>query len=237
MAITFVAAGTAASADGAAPTPGLPAGLAADDAMIAVFYSRESTDGTVSISTAGWQQIVNDLSTGGLLGIWSRAFQSGDAAPTFVVGNMAAGDDCIAQLAGFRGARPAQPVSNIGAIVTSAAAANIGVITAFTALAGETVVCIGGKEDDWTSVAALTTGADTLVWTEIGETVSIAGADAGLVWDYVINGAASVAVSSQSFVVTGGTAQTSKGVMIAIAPKETRVRPPMRRALRRFIRR
>lgn len=217
MAISYVAAGAAASADGTAPTPALPAGLAADDAMVTVFYSREATDGTVSIS-AGWQEIYNDRSAGGLLGVWTRPYQTGDEAPTFTLTNHAAGDDCIGHIAAWRSARPAQPVSLPGTIGTFASAADIGAITGITVPIGAVVVVVGGKLDDWTSVATLS--GDGLTWAEIGETVSIAGSDAGLVWDYAINGASATAVADKTFTVTGGTSQASKGVMFAIAPKD-----------------
>jgi hypothetical protein len=59
MAITFVAGGASSDTNGSAPTPGLPAGLAAGDVMVCAFYSRENVDGTVSIS-AGWTEIVNE---------------------------------------------------------------------------------------------------------------------------------------------------------------------------------
>lgn len=230
MAVSFVAAGASSATDGgSAPTPALPAGLAADDSMIAVFYSREATDGTVSAS-AGWNEIYNARSAGGLLGVWERAFQTGDAALTFTLGGHvggAAGDDCIAQIAAWRGTRPSQPVSIPGTIATNAAAADIGPIGGVTAPANGAIVVVGGKLDDWTSVAVL--AGDGLTWAEIGEPVSVAGADAGLVWDYALISTADVAVADKTFTVTGGTAVAGKGVMFGIAPaggtKTTRTAP------------
>src|SRR3990167_6494471 len=100
---TFVAAGAAGSSDGGtSPAPGMPSGIAVDDLLVCVFYSREATDGTVDIKANGWSQVVNDRSAGGLLAVWTKRYQTGDAAPTFLLGGHASGltgDDAIAQIA------------------------------------------------------------------------------------------------------------------------------------------
>jgi hypothetical protein len=203
----------------------MPAGLAADDVMVTAFFSREATDATVAIS-AGWTEMYNELSAGGLLGVWTRTYQTGDAAPTFVLTNVAAGDDCIAQIAAWRGARPAQPITVSGAIATNASAGNIGPITGITTPTGGAVVVIGGKLDDWTSVATLS--GESLTWAEIGEPDTNTGNDAGMVWDYALTPSAT-AVADKTFTVTGGTSQPGKGVMFGIAPaggtKTTRSMP------------
>ena len=216
MAISFVAAGTVSATNGSAPTPGLPAGVQAGDVMVAVFYSRETIDGTVSVS-AGWNQALNDRSSGGLLGVWTRAWQSGDAAPTFTLGGHAtgnSGDTAIARIFAFRGMDTTTPVAGVGTVGNFAASQNIGAIAGFTLDANDAVLVIGGKADDWTSVATLS--GDGLTWAEDADNPSTLGLDAGLVVDHAINGASQVTVTSKTFTVTGGLAGASKGVMVAL---------------------
>ena len=212
--ITFVNAGTSSATNGAsAPTPGLPASLQTNDLMITYFYSRESVDGTVSISS-GWTQVYNDRTSGGLVGVWYRLYQSGDTAPTFTLGNHGGTDTAIAQIAAWRGVDTSDPIDATGTLSTNGAQANIGAISGITLELDDTVIAVGGKLDDWTSVATLS--GDSLTWSEIGETPSTLGADAGLVWDYAINVASQTTVTSKTFTVTGGTSVTGKGVMFSI---------------------
>ena len=214
--LSFVAAGASSATNGSAPTPGLPAGLAIADLLIAVFYSRENVDGTVSISS-GWAQLYNDRTSGGLLGVWYRQYQSGDAAPTFTLGGHAtgnSGDSAIAQICAFRGEDRTDEIDVSGAVSTNASAQNIGAISGITLAANDAVVVIGGKRDDWTSVATLS--GDSLTWAEVGEPDTTSGADAGLVWDYAIDGGSGATVTAKTFAVTGGASADGKGVMFSI---------------------
>ena len=217
MAITYVGAGTSdATNGGTPPAPTLPAGLAVNDLMVAFFYSRESTDGTVSIS-AGWTQIYNDRTAGGLLAAWYRLFQNGDAAPTFTLGGHVggnSGDTAIASIAAWRGINTSTPLDAQGTIATNVSQQNIGAITGISLGADDAVIVLGGKKDDWSAVDTLT--GDGLSWVEIEQKSSIAGADAGLIWDYAINGGSPVTVTSKTFVVTGGASATGKGVIFSI---------------------
>lgn len=216
MAIQLRNVGTASATNGSAPTPGLPAGLAAGDVMVCVFFSKEVTDGTVSIS-AGWDQIINDRTSGGLLAAWRRAWQSGDAAPTFTLGGHAtgnSGDSAIAQIAAFTGIDTTSIVDVVGTISTNASQANIGAISGISLGARDVVIVVGGKCDDWTSVATLS--GDGLTWNELGEPDTTSGADAGLVWNYAIAGSSGVTVTSKTFTVTGGANNVGKGVMFSL---------------------
>src|SRR3954466_13829799 len=98
MAITLVAAGTAAHAASGNVTPGLPAGFAADDIHICVV---NAADNVVPTMPAGWtskQGINNGLIERQTI-FWRRAV-GGDTAP---VVTHAAGDSVTAQIFGFRG--------------------------------------------------------------------------------------------------------------------------------------
>ena len=214
--VTFVAAGASSATDGGSPpTPGLPTGVAEGDLMVCAFYSREVTDGGVTPRTAGWAQVLSDRSVGGLLAVFSKVFQSGDVALTFTLTGHAINDDCIAQIAAYRNADSAVQLSMLR---NSPAATNIGTIDGVTLNPREVVLVIGGKLDDWTSVATLS--GDGLTWVEIGEPDSTAGTDAGMVWDHAINGDTETLVTAKTFVVTGGTAVAGKGVMVKLIPND-----------------
>ena len=217
--ITFVAAGVSSATDGAtAPTPALPAGLADDDFMLACFYSREAIDGTVSIS-AGWTPIINDLSAGGLLAVWYRFRVTGDLAPTFTLGNHAANDTVIAQLAAWRGVNLLDPIDQIGTINTNTAFTDIGEIPGIVIDRRALLLIIGGKQDDWTSVNPPSPtsglGDEDFTYVEIDEPDSTLGNDAGMVWTYAINPGLEANVPNQTIDVVGGTAQPGKGVMLS----------------------
>lgn len=214
---TFVAAGTSSTANGSAPTPGLPAGMTLGDCMICVFYTREATDATVSISS-GWKQVYNERSSGGLLAVWRRIYQTGDAAPTFTLSGIAAGDDCIAQIAAWDNVDRSRPITVKGTISTNGSAQDIGAITGITLPARGMLVVIGGKADDWTSVATLSQSGMTFA--EIAEPDTTTGNDAGLVCDYgTVDAGTALAVTSKTFAVTGGASAVGKGVMFALNPE------------------
>lgn len=217
MALSFVAAGAASTTNGTAPAPGLPAGVAAGDLLVCVFHSRNVTTGTAALS-AGWTQRVHDVSAGGLLAVWSRVYEAGDAAPTVTLTNHAtgnSGDSAIARIVAFRPAAGQNAsVSVVGTVSTNTAAVNIGPITGLTSPAGGAVLVVGGKLDDFTSVATLS--GDSLTWAEDSDTPNTLGSDNGLVVDHALT-ASSTAVTAKTFTVTGGTSVAGKGVMLALA--------------------
>ena len=209
-AITFVAAGTASATDAATPAPALPAGIAEGDLLIAAFYSREVTDGVVQ-GVSGWNQVFQHRDAGGILGVWSKIYKTGDLAITWLLSGFAAGDDCIAQIAAYRNAGNVQLATPI---VLNGALEDIGPIPGCTLPPREVVIVLGGKLDDWTSVAALS--GDNLTWAEIGEPDTTTGTDAGMVWDYAINGNITTVVTVKTFDVTGGTSVAGKGCMLRV---------------------
>lgn len=211
--ITFVGAGTASATDGATnPAPSLPVGVTDDDLMLCVAYTREIIDGTISIS-AGWTQIVNERNQGGLLAVWYRHFVAADVAPTLSLGSHAANDTAIAQIAAWRGVSLTEPIDATGILDNFLNVSNIGTIRGIGINRKALVVVIGGKRDDWTSVADLS--GDGLVWVEVGEPDSALGTQAGLVWDYAISDQLEIVVADKTFSVSGGAAANSKGFMIS----------------------
>lgn len=218
---SYVGVGTASTTDGgSAPTPALPASLAENDMLMAVFYSRNTTTGVVAIS-AGWSELINTRSAGGCLAVWMRPYTSMVVAPTFTLTGFtggAAGDDCLAQVAAWRNCTTMIPHAIAGTVSTNGAATNIGPITGLTCPARDVVVVIGGKLDDYTSVATLS--GDGLTWAEIAEVTSVAGADAGMIWDYALNVTAPTDISAKTFSVTGGTAVAGLGAILTIKNRE-----------------
>lgn len=216
MPVSFVAAGSSSATDGGSdPTPGLPAGLVVGDVMICVVYTRNTSIGVVSIS-AGWDEIKQDLSSSGLIAVYARRYQAGDAAPTITLAGHtggASGDTAIAQIAAFRDVRYFGALDiGVSTIFDNASAQNIGPADYLDVDPGDAWVVIGGKMDDWTSVATL---ASTLTWTEIGEPDSASGADAGMVWDLGVNGGGTtVDPSAKTFTVSGGASAPGKALIL-----------------------
>lgn len=217
-AITYVGAGASSTANGVTPTPADPAGLATNDLKVAAFYSREDVDGTVAINAAqAWTELYNERTNGGLMGIWYRFHQPGDATPTFTLGGHAGGDDCIAQIAAWRGINPTTPIDKTGVLTTHGTTQNIGApIPGIQIGRKALVICVGGKMDDWSSVATLDDDGD-IGWAEIGEPDSTAGSDAGMVWDYLINTGLELSIAGKTFTVSGGASARGKGVLFSFA--------------------
>ena len=215
--ISNIRVGAASSTNGTEPTPALPASLSAVDIMILAFYSRDDTNGTMSLPVA-WTQLVNTRTTGGLLAVYYRVWQSGDAAPTITLTNHTtgtSGESAIAQIMAYAGGNTASPWDLVGTVSTNASQQNIGAIANAGVMGAEDMVLVvGGKRDDWTSVATLT--GDGLTWNEIGEPDTTSGADAGLVWNYALNPGTFLSLTNKTFTVTGGAAATGMGVMITM---------------------
>jgi hypothetical protein len=201
----------------------MPAGLAAGDLLVLVLHTR-SIAGSAAAS-AGWTSQIHAADTSGLMAVWTRIYQAGDAAPTVTLtGHVSgvAGDSAIARIFAFRGVDQTNPLAAINSPSSNASAQNIGAISGITVAPKNAVMVIGGKLDDWTSVALLT--GDGLTWVEDTDTGNTSGSDNGLVVDHAIStSATSVAVAAKTFTVTGGTAQAGKGLMLTIQHAATAV--------------
>lgn len=199
---TFVAAGAAAHADNASVVPGLPAGLQAGDLLLVLAAARNAGAGTPN-TPDGYAELgaVDNLK------LFAKYAEAGEAAPTVSFTGTVSGATCSAQAAAFRGVSIARAAATGG---TNASAQDI----AFPLLDlpfGPSLLVLhaGWKQDDWTSVAALS-GAS-----EIGEPSSTLGNDQGLVWDYRTVTDAKGAIDAGSFAVTGGAAAVSCSMVVA----------------------
>jgi len=213
--ITYVGVGAASATDGGSnPTPAIPSGIADNDLMICTVYSRESDDGTISIS-AGWTQIYNERSFGGIMASWYRYRVAADPNPTITLANHAVGDTVIAQIAAWRGVLAGGPFAT-GVLQTNTPQLNIGPIPSVGLDRKGLVIVIGGKQDDWGSVATLT--GDSLNWAEIAEDDSTLGNDAGLVWNYAVSEQLEIPVTAKTFSVTTGLSTVyAKGFMVSFS--------------------
>jgi hypothetical protein len=209
MAITYVAAGAAATGNNASVAPALPAGWAAGDLLLVLASIRNSGTGTVTTPT-GWTA----LASSGNVSLLGRIAQVGDTAPTIAYAGGVAGADTIAQCTAWRGTLQTATASLLhgdAATQLNASAANIAYPALGVTLDGCLIIRAGWKQDDWTSVATIAG------MTEIAETATTTGDDAGQVWDYTIQTTAT-ATTSGSFTVTGGVSAISRGLVVAIRP-------------------
>jgi len=220
MAITYVAAGAANTSVVDDPAFAFPVGITDDDFVLAAFYSRENTDGTVHLVdpsvTQIWTRILNVRTAGGLIAVWGKRYVTGDTEPTIVTTNHTRGfngDDIIVQMAAWRGVNTSNPIAQVGTVSANASAADIGPIAGITAFPNNAVIVLAGKMGSWTSVATL---SGDLTYTEISDLTTTGEPDAGMVWDYGINGASATEITDKTFTVTGGALAPGVGVMIEL---------------------
>lgn len=197
---SFVNAGSAASANNAPVTPGLPASIAAGDLLL-IWSAIRAQTGAVS-TPAGYTKLLNCTNAC----LFGKIAGSSESAPTVSFTGGASGDDTTAQMAAFRNVSlaVAYSASQLNVLAQNIAYPELGLATANCL-----VLYLGWKQDDWTSVATIS-GA-----TEVGEPVSTVGNDHGIVWDYLLE-TSIVQIPSGSFVVTGGLTANSRGAVVAL---------------------
>jgi hypothetical protein len=203
---SFVAAGTAAHADNASVTPGLPAGATTGDLLL-IYAAVNKADFTAApVVPAGYTTLV-DLAESKVFG---KVHSGSESAPTVGITGGAAGVPLSAQMCALR---------NVPMLVRATAQSfnggqNIYVPPLNYTISKSIALSLGWKADDWTSVATLTG------WTEIGEPSTTLGNDQGLVWDYQsLTGV--VRLPENNFVVTGGASASSRSIVLAFGNHQT----------------
>lgn len=204
----FVSAGTAAHADNASVSPGLPAGSAAGDLLLIWAAIRSSGGGTVG-TPVGYTSLLQFGNTR-LLG---KVHSGSESAPTVTFSGGSAGDTTSAQMCAFR--RMDTGLADLGRLVTAtqlnASAQDIALPEPpIPSIGAQVWLYLGWKQDDWTSVAPMANA------TEIGEPDSTTGSDQGLVWAYRILQRARRCLPA-SFVATGGGTAISRGAVVSLA--------------------
>jgi hypothetical protein len=206
-AITYVAAGVAATGNNASLEPALPAGVAQGDLLIILASIRNSGTGTVDTPT-GW----TSLASSGNVSLLGRIMRSNDTAPTVTFTGGAAGADTLAQMAALRGTD-----QDIAAVVDAVAtqlngsAQNIATPGITTTVPGCAVLRLAWKQDDWSDLSVPSN------YTSVGTAVSTAGSDAAQGWVYRVLTSATT-LTSGSHTVTGGAAAISRALAVAIRP-------------------
>lgn len=226
---SYVAIGTAAAADNASISPSLPSGLQSaatnvnGNADLMLMWATIRNTGTGTVDTpSGWLPVPDengDVMRSGSCILLGRYYEDGDTAPTVTFTGGVTGATTLAQIVAFRNVN--QDLGSViagSAITVNASAQNIAV-TGFSASTSDLFVIMAWKQDDWTSVATLS----GQFFTEISDTPSTAGDDAGIEIQYRDPIIASL--TSTSLVVTGGASAVSKSFAFALAPAADRADP------------
>ena len=198
---SLVAVGTAAYADAASVTPGLPGGSTAAGHLMILLAAARGVTAVVDLP-AGWTALgplfENEL-------VAAKVHDGSESAPTVTFSGGAAGSTG-AVIAAFAGLQPRHPEvyeDGTNTALKSSFVNDLGTsqdvdTPALEALRGGiSIMQIGVKKDDWTSVATLSGAA------EVYDGSTTLGNDLGLVWDFR-NQATAAALAAQTFTVTGG---------------------------------
>lgn len=196
------ALGTVATANNASVTPGLPAGLQANDIMLLLATIR-NTAGSVN-TPAGWNLLVD----GGNMRLFTRVWQPGDVAPTVTFTGGVANADTIARIGMVRNA-DFTLVST--AVQSNASAQDIAAPgLAAAPLTPNLFLRIGWKQ----SASTLSTMAGG--WVAYSRDAATAGDDSTQLWWSKITSSTEPA---GTFVMTGGSAAISKSAAVRITRK------------------
>ena len=202
IAVTFVAAGTAAAGNNTSVVPAHPAGLVAGDLKLIWASIRNSGTGTVNVP-AGWTLIVN-AGNAALLG---RYHVGGDTAPTVTFTGGATNATTIAQMATLHNAK----ILPTGFAQTLNPSAQNVAVPAQAITKPGAILFLGWKQSVWTSTTTPTFG------TKIGDTSSALGSGSAMTWTYfaTLGPPVTPAWGGVDLVITGGAAAISRGVTIA----------------------
>jgi hypothetical protein len=193
-----IATGTAAYANNASVSPGIPGGATAAGHLMVLFAATRNVAAT-AVAPAGWTALAgffpNEV-------IAVKVHTGSESAPTVTFTGGAAGDTNGAVIASFAGLQARNPsdVDGYGGAMHSSnlgTSANINVDALAAIRDGCGIMQFGMRLDDWTSVATLS-GAS-----EVYDGSSTLGNDMGLVWDFRAQ-TTRTAVAAQTFTVTGG---------------------------------
>jgi hypothetical protein len=204
--IAYVSTGVATHANNASVVPGMPASIQRGDLLLIFAAIRNSGTG-VPDTPAGYTRIVG-WAAGDCTQLFGKIYDGSETAPTITFTGGVANAATSAQMAAFRNVTFSVVVTGS---TTNASQANIDYpALAASAMENDTLVLfLGWRQQDWTSVATIA-GA-----TEIGDAPTGQGDNQGIVWDFIVRGAAA-AVGSGQFVVTGGVNAIGRGTTLAL---------------------
>lgn len=205
VAPSFVAAGTAAHGNNASVVPGLPAGAAAGDILL-IFAAIRNLAGTVNVP-AGYVSFIPL----GNVHLIIKVHSGSESAPTVTFTGGVANATTSAQIVALRNVRSNYATANNQ---FNSGLQDIAFPSLTANKINSLILAMGWKDQTWTSVATVPD------YTEISEPTSTLGDDQGLVWDYLVKPTAGI-VRGDAFVVTGGVASNSRGIILALANPQT----------------
>ncbi len=199
--------GTAAHADNASVTPTMPASYSAGQ-LILIFAAIRNTAATVN-TPSGWTRLWSGGTNVALFG--KLAASGADPDPTITVSGGSSGDTVSARTARFAMGTLTDLTNIVVASATqlNPSAQNIAYPGLPLRPDNLLVLYLGWKQDDWTSVAAIS-GAS-----EIMDDSSTTGNDQGIVMDRVVQTTAATILPGE-FTVTGGVSAISRGAVVAL---------------------
>lgn len=217
----YVGVGTVAVGDHTAVlSPGLHASVAAGDLLITVAFLRNA--GTLSINSGWTQHSLVDTTQNGIgyyLQTWYRfATGSGDAATVTPSGGSTSPQSmtCAFTLA-FNNVHATTPFGIDGSDSFNTSSANVGPISAATAVETVGAVIVFGVRTGTVGTAIATLSGDSLTWVEAVEqfnTVNSLGISVAC--DYAIWSGGVPTLTSKTFTITGGVSSPGFGKMFLI---------------------
>lgn len=200
IAPAYLSTGTAAYADNASVSPGIPGGFTTGGHLLVLFAYARSPSTTVNLP-AGWTFLSGMPGSNGLVAC--KIHSGSESAPTVTFTGGSAGDTHGAVIASFVGLQARHGISDLRGVDTVPYDANFGTsqdiaVPAMGATRDNVAIMqFGAKADDWTSVATLSGG------TEVYDGSSTLGNDLGMVWNFRAQTTRGD-VAAQTFTVTGG---------------------------------
>lgn len=217
----YVGVGTVAVGDHVAVlSPGEPASVATGDLLITVAFLRNA--GTLSINSGWTQHSLVDTTQNGIgyyLQTWYRfATGSGDAATVTPSGGSTSPQSmtCAFTLA-FNNVHATTPFGVDGSDSFNTSSANVGPISAATAVEQVGAVIVFGVRTGTAGSAIATLSGDSLTWVEAVEqfnTVNSLGISVAC--DYAIWSGGVPTLTSKTFTITGGSSAPGFGKMFLL---------------------
>ena len=217
---TFVAAGTFASGTGAI-TPGLPAGLADDDLLIAIFETANQ-----AITLSGWTELASSpqgTGTAAAIGAVSltafyKFYTTGDTAPT----SSDSGNHQAGRIFAFRGVDTTTPIEDTAG--STVAASNIQALPTVTSTSADALVLylvandrdIATTNTQFRSDQWLSPNADA-AGTEIADDFSTSGVGGGIGAAYSVV-TTPVTLSGATLQLAGSNAFASGIISVVLKP-------------------
>lgn len=210
-------AGVAATANNVAVNPAMPTAARARHAVL-LYGSVRDGSGAVTLTAAYQANLLYDQ---GHVKIGVKRHTGTEAAPTVTPSGAAANSDVIGQTAHLRNLDVT--ATDLAHILTLAIEQNVSFPALTPSRARQAILFAGWKQNLWTSVAALAGGAYA-GYVEFGDPFSSVGNDMAQVWGWKQQtGAEAEAIPAGQFVVTGGSAHVTRGIVIALTPLDLTV--------------